>query len=181
MNACLWFFKTEVVKMSIRKKFLTDYQKRKCRVTFILPKEIGDNAQKAHVVGEFNEWARSANPMKKMSNGTFVTVIVLPMYRDYQFRYLIDNKIWINDSDADRFEPTPFGDSENCVLSTYKDFHIEMIKVNQSKQREIIPNMQPLEKSQSSKSSARTFFSIFTEPLKTLTRPFAKSSLALKS
>lgn len=167
--------------MSIGKEFLTDYSNRKCRVTFILPKEISKNAQKAHVVGEFNEWAHSANPMKKMGNGTFVAVIVLPMYRDYQFRYLIDNKIWINDSDADRFEPTPFGDSENCVLSTYNNSHIEMIKVNQSKLKAITPNIQPLKESQSSKSSVRAFFSIFTEHLKTLTRPFTKSSLALKS
>ena len=132
-------------------------------------------------MGEFNEWTHTANPMKKMSNGTFVAVIVLPMYRDYQFRYLIDNKIWINDSDADRFEPTPFGDIENCVLSTYNNSHIEMIKVNQLKPREIIPNIQPLKESQSSKSSVRASFSILREHLKTLTSPFKKSSLALKS
>ena len=166
--------------MSIGKEFLTDYQNRKCRVTFILPKEISKNAQKAHVVGEFNEWTHSANPMKKMSNGTFIAVIALPMYRDYQFRYLIDNKIWINDSDADRFEPTPFGDSENCVLSTYNNSHIEMIKENQSKPREIKPNIQSLSESHPRKSSPRTFLSIFTEQLLTLTKPFKRSSLALK-
>ena len=117
--------------MCIKKEYLNDY--RKCRVTFILPRGIGKNAKKAHVVGEFNRWTHSANPMKKMKNGTFVAIIELPVYKEYQFRYLLDDKVWLNDSEADRFVPTPFGDSENCVLSTYKDSHIKMITANQLK------------------------------------------------
>lgn len=121
--------------MSIKKEYLNVYHKRMCRVTFLIPQKIGKNAEKAHVVGEFNSWTHSATPMKKLKNGAFVATIELPIGREYQFRYFIDNNIWINDSDADRFEPTPFGDSENCVITTYDNIHIETIKANQLKPR----------------------------------------------
>ena len=166
--------------MSIKKEYLND--SRKCRVTFTLPRGIGENAKKAQVVGEFNRWAHSATPMKKLKNGTFVAIIELPIYREYQFRYLLDNNDWMNDSDADRFVPTPFGDSENCVLYTYNDSHIEMIKANQLKPRSATSNVQPLVEPFPDKSSpAKTLFSMLTGQLQTITRLFIKSSLALKT
>ena len=166
--------------MSIKKEYFNEY--RKCRVTFILPREIGKYAQKAHVVGEFNRWTHSATPMKKLKNGTFVAIIELPIHREYQFRYLLDNKVWVNDSDADRFEPTPFGDSENCVLYTFNNSHIEMIKANQLKPRLPTFNLQPLVESFPEKSSPeKTLFSMLAGQFQTITRLFAKSSLALKT
>jgi hypothetical protein len=36
--------------------------------------------------------------------------------REYQFRYLLDEKIWGNDSDADKLVSSPYGDSENSVI-----------------------------------------------------------------
>jgi len=128
--------------MCIKKEYLNEYGK--CRVTFILPRESGKNAKKAQVVGEFNKWSHSATPMKKLKNGTFVAIIELPIYMEYQFRYLLDKRVWMNDSDADRLVPTPFGDSENCLLSTFNDSHIEMIKANQLKPRSATSNVQPL-------------------------------------
>lgn len=166
--------------MSIKKEYLNGC--RKCRVTFIIPREIGKNAKKAQVVGEFNGWGHSATPMKKLKNGTFVVIIELPIYREYQFRYLLDDKVWMNDTDADRFIPTPFGDSENCVLSTYNDSHIEMIKANQIKPRSSTSNVNPLVPLFPEKSSpSETLFSILTGQLQTITKIFTKSSLALKS
>ncbi len=166
--------------MSIKKEYLNDH--RKCKVTFILPRGIGKNAHKAQVVGEFNRWTNSAAPMKKLKNGTFVAIIELPICREYQFRYLLDNKVWMYDSDADRLVPTPFGDSENCVLTTFSDSHIEMIKANQLKPSSSTSNVQPLVESFPDKSPpAETLFSMLTGQLQTIAKLFSKSSLALKS
>jgi hypothetical protein len=168
--------------VSIKKKYLNDYYNRKCKVIFILPKRIGKNAKKAHVVGEFNNWSYLATPMKKLKNGTFVATIELPIGREYQFRYLLDNKVWINDLDADRFVPTPFGDSENCVLTTYDDTHLESIKAYQIKTRSSFPNLQPIPESFQEKSSPiETFFSMLTGKLQTMKSVFTKPSLSLKS
>lgn len=166
--------------MSIKKEFISDY--RICRVTFILPKGIGKNVKKAQVVGEFNGWSQSATPMKKMRDGTFSAIIELPLYREYQFRYLLEDKMWMNDSAADRFVPTPFGDSENCVLTTYNDSHIKMIKAYQVKPRSTASNAQPPVASFPDKSPpTETLFSILNGPLQTVAKAFLMSSLSLKS
>jgi len=100
--------------VSIKKQFLK--RKPVCKVTFRIPEEIGNSAKTAHVVGEFNNWNVSSSPMKKLKSGEFTATLDLRKGREYQFRYLLDQKKWENDMDADKFEPTSFGDSENSVL-----------------------------------------------------------------
>lgn len=100
--------------MSIRKQFLKS--KPRCKVTFRIPEEIGNSVRTAHIVGEFNSWNFGATPMKKLKNGAFTATIDLDKGREYKFRYLLDKMIWKNDTEADRFVPTPYGDSENCVI-----------------------------------------------------------------
>jgi len=168
--------------VSIKKEYFNDYHRHKCRVTFLIAKKTGENAKRAHVVGEFNGWSPSANPMKKLKNGTFVATIELPIAREYQFRYLLDNEIWMNDSNADRFVPTPFGDSENCVLTTYDDTHIEAIKANQLKPGPSTSNLQPLKESFQEKSSPTDALLLkLRDQLQSIKRIYANSSFALKS
>jgi len=101
--------------VSIKKQFLK--RKPVCKVTFRIPEEIGNSAKTAHVVGEFNNWNFSSTPMKKLKTGVFTATLNLGKGREYQFRYLLDNKKWENDMGADKFVPTPFGDSENSVVA----------------------------------------------------------------
>ena len=54
--------------------------------------------------------------MKKLKNGAFTTTLDLEPGREYQFRYLLDEKIWGNERDADKSVPTPYGDSENSII-----------------------------------------------------------------
>ena len=54
--------------------------------------------------------------MKKSKSGAFTTTLDLEPGREYQFRYLLDEKIWGNDSDADKSVFSPYGDSENSVI-----------------------------------------------------------------
>lgn len=101
--------------MSIRKQFLKS--KPMCKVTFGIPKNVGNLEKQAHVVAEFNGWSTSATPMKRLKNGAFSTTVELPSGRSYQFRYLLGQSHWENDPDADDYQPTPFGDSHNSVVS----------------------------------------------------------------
>jgi len=101
--------------MSIKKQYLKS--KPVCKVTFRISEEIGKSIGSAHVVGEFNNWDHSSTPMKKLKKGGFTATLNLEKGRAYQFRYLLDNRIWQNDGDADRFAPTPYGDSENSVIA----------------------------------------------------------------
>lgn len=101
--------------MSIKKKILKNNQT--CKVTFEVPKEIGKKAKTIHVVGDFNNWDRSASPMKATKEGKFSTTIDLQTGKEYQFRYLVNEDQWENDTEADRQEPTIYRDSYNSVLS----------------------------------------------------------------
>jgi 1,4-alpha-glucan branching enzyme len=100
--------------MIIKKQYLKT--KPVCKVTFGLPSELASDAQTAHLVGEFNDWNVTATPMKKLKNGSFAITMDLETGREYQFRYLVDNMQWENAWNADRFIPTPFGDSNNSVI-----------------------------------------------------------------
>jgi hypothetical protein len=54
--------------------------------------------------------------MKKLKSGAFTSTLELEPGREYQFRYLLDKKIWKNERDADKSVSTPYGDSENSFI-----------------------------------------------------------------
>jgi len=54
--------------------------------------------------------------MKRLKNGTFKTTIDLEVGHEYQFRYLVDGEVWVNDAQADRYVPTGLGVEDNSVV-----------------------------------------------------------------
>lgn len=100
--------------MSLKKQYLKN--KPICKVTFKLSKEAVGTARTAHLVGEFNGWDVYRTPMKKLKDGTFTVTLDLDVGREYQFRYLIDETVWENDWNADKYVPAPFGNCENSVV-----------------------------------------------------------------
>jgi 1,4-alpha-glucan branching enzyme len=100
--------------MSIKKQYLK--KKGICKVTFAVPESQGNGARMVHVVGEFNDWSTSATPMKRSKKGFFSASVELDQGREYQFRYLLDDQLWDNDTDADKYAGTPYGDALNSVI-----------------------------------------------------------------
>ena len=86
---------------------------RVCRVTFRLPAAV--NAEKAALCGEFNNWDRTENPMKKLKSGDFSTTVSLEAGRQYRFRYYLDGERWENDWEADAYLPNIFGSEDSVV------------------------------------------------------------------
>lgn len=100
--------------MALVKQFLKS--KPVCKVTFRVPAEVAENAEKVVLLGDFNEWKpEEAIEMKQLKNGSFKTVVNLESGKSYEYRYLIDGEKWENDAEADAFVPTPYG-SENSVV-----------------------------------------------------------------
>ena len=100
--------------MSIKKQYLKS--KEICKVTFTVSQSENKEARKVHVVGDFNEWSTSATPMKRSRKGVFTTSVNLKKGQEYQFRYLIDDQRWDNDTQADKSADTPYGDARNSVI-----------------------------------------------------------------
>lgn len=87
-----------------------------CRVTFRVPKEASAGARSIAVVGDFNNWSARDHLMKKLKSGEFKLDMDLPANREYQFRYLIDEKIWVNDREADKYVHSEYGNCDNSVV-----------------------------------------------------------------
>ena len=99
--------------MSLKKQFYAN--KPVCKVTFKLAKEIGKSASSVNLAGDFNNWDITSIPMKKLKGGEYTVSIDLQKGCEYQFKYLIDGKSWLNDRDADKHVSNEFL-TENSVI-----------------------------------------------------------------
>jgi 1,4-alpha-glucan branching enzyme len=107
------------VLMSVKKQFLKSDPV--CKVTFRIPKETGKPFESASLVGDFNNWNAEAHQMSKLKkDGSFSLVAEIPTGSVYQFRYVLDGKVWVNDTEADGFVDTPYGDAQNGLLDLTK-------------------------------------------------------------
>ena len=101
--------------MSLKKQFLKS--KNVCKVTFSIDAELIAGAKEVAVLGEFNAWDPSEDTMRKLKDGSFTKTIELEVGREYQFRYLVDGKTWINDKEADKYTYSGVAAEENSVVS----------------------------------------------------------------
>ena len=86
------------------------------KVTFRLPQAAAPDADKVHLVGDFNGWRTDATPMKRLKNGEFKVTVDLEAGREYQFRYLIGDDTWENDWEADKYVPNEFGTEDSVIV-----------------------------------------------------------------
>ncbi|MFW5709286.1 MAG: isoamylase early set domain-containing protein [Chloroflexota bacterium] len=74
-------------------------------------------ADEVFLVGDFNDWNETADPMKKRKkDGCFTASLKLEPGREYQFRYLVDGE-WHNDWDADKYVTNPFSGDNSVILT----------------------------------------------------------------
>ena len=101
--------------MSIKKQYLKS--KPECKVSFRVAKTDAPNAETIKIVGEFNGWSKEVESMKKPKSGDFTQTLNLETGKAYQFKYLIDNSVWENESEADSKAPNGIVEGEfNSVL-----------------------------------------------------------------
>ena len=101
--------------MSFKKQFLKS--KPVCKVSFRLDAAEASGAKKVQLLGDFNNWDKSVEPMTALKSNDFTATLELEAGKEFQFRYLIDGTEWKNDSQADSYVANSFGE-ENSVIST---------------------------------------------------------------
>jgi len=99
--------------MSLKKEFLES--KPVCKVTFKLSKEISSIADQVHLAGDFNDWSISTIPMKKLKSGEYSVTVDLATGCEYEYKYILDNSQWVNDTEADKYVKNIF-QGENSVV-----------------------------------------------------------------
>lgn len=100
--------------MSIEKKFLKS--KPICKLKFHVSGDLFDQASSVSVAGDFNGWSMEDLPLKRGKDGSWSGTIDLESNRDYQFRYVVDGKDWVNEPEADHYIHNGIGE-ENSVAS----------------------------------------------------------------
>lgn len=87
------------------------------KVKFNLPAEYVHNASEGVLVGEFNNW----NPeegvrLKKKEDGSMYAEIALAAGQSYQYRYLLNDGRWVNDSSSTVQNDVYGQPVENCLI-----------------------------------------------------------------
>jgi len=100
--------------MAIMKEYSND--KTTCKVTFTLPREMAEQFDEVAVVGDFNNWDPKANMFVLKENGERSVSVEVEANNEYQFRYFGNGNVWLNESEADKTVPTPYGDSQNSII-----------------------------------------------------------------
>lgn len=101
--------------MSIKKQYLKS--KDLYKVTWSIDKMVANGAESIALSGDFNDWSLSSNSFKRMKNGSFKLTLELEKNQEYQFRYLVDGKVWMNEDSADKFVENQVSNEMNCVIS----------------------------------------------------------------
>ena len=100
--------------MAFEKKYLKT--KPICKVKFIAPKELSKGAKSLFIAGDFNNWDKEVNQLKKQKDGSYATTIDLAKDSEYQYRFVVDGERWENDYTADKYVPNNIGNEDNSVI-----------------------------------------------------------------
>lgn len=102
--------------MSLKKTYSSDG--KKCTVVFTVNPEAAAGTEKIFLAGDFNSWNETSIPMKKGPDGSFSVKKQLETNKEFQFRYLLDGKTWINDWKADKYIRSELANDDNSVVDT---------------------------------------------------------------
>ena len=104
--------------MNLSKTFIKT--RNSYKVSFKLPDYVNSEGKEVRVVGDFNDWNWDNAPIMKSVKGGYKIDVELEAGKKYEYRYLIDRYIWVNDEIADQYIPSPFTGSWNPTVSEGK-------------------------------------------------------------
>jgi Glycogen recognition site of AMP-activated protein kinase len=82
-----------------------------CKVKFSFQIE---DAETIEILGLNSDWENSVI-MSRKKDGTFSADVNLPKDSKHEFKYRINNTLWVNDPSADAEAPNTFGGSNSVV------------------------------------------------------------------
>jgi hypothetical protein len=82
-----------------------------CKVKFNFKPELAETVE---LLGLNSDWQNSII-MSKKKDGSFSAEVNLPKDSKHEFKYLVNNSLWLNDPEADAEVPNVFGGSNSVV------------------------------------------------------------------
>lgn len=103
----------------------------KKNISFTLPAEALQGANKAVVLGDFNNWEPTKEfELKKQKDGSFKTTVSLDEGKTYQYRFLLDDNRWVNDYHAQEYVPSNGYGIDNCLISVPREEEVSNYKAS---------------------------------------------------
>jgi Glycogen recognition site of AMP-activated protein kinase len=82
-----------------------------CKVKFSFKVE---NAETIEILGLNNDWKNSVI-MSRKKDGTFNVDVNLPKDSKHEFKYLVNETLWLNEPEADSLRPNEFGGTNSVI------------------------------------------------------------------
>lgn len=82
-----------------------------CKVKFSFQVE---NAETVEILGLNSDWENSVI-MSRKKDGSFSADVNLPKDSKHEFKYRVNNSLWLSDPEADAEAPNSFGGSNSVV------------------------------------------------------------------
>ena len=86
--------------------------KEYCKVKFSFKVE---DAETIEILGLNSDWKNSVI-MSKKKDGSFSADVNLPKDSTHEFKYLVNETLWVNDPEADKEVPNVFGGSNSVIV-----------------------------------------------------------------
>ncbi|MFZ9386633.1 MAG: isoamylase early set domain-containing protein [Chitinophagaceae bacterium] len=82
-----------------------------CKVKFSFTTE---NAETVEILGLNSDWENSI-VMSRKKDGTFTTDVNLPKDSRHEFKYLVNETLWLNEPEADSEAPNIYGGANSVI------------------------------------------------------------------
>jgi 1,4-alpha-glucan branching enzyme len=82
-----------------------------CKVKFAFSIE---NAETIEVLGLNSDW-NNAVALKKKKDGSFTAEVSLPKNSEHQFKYRVNETVWLNEPEADTEVANEFGGTNSVI------------------------------------------------------------------
>lgn len=116
MNVLLFLARSDEISLSQKTKSMIQktYFKTKdyCKVKFTF---VAENAETVEILGLNSDW-QNAIVMSKKKDGSFTCDVSLPKNTEHEFRYRVNEQLWINDPEADSQKPNVFGSANSVIV-----------------------------------------------------------------
>ena len=83
-----------------------------CKVKFTFKDE---SAETVEILGLNSDW-QNAIIMSKKKDGSFTCDVSLPKNTQHEFKYRVNEELWLNEPEADSQEPNEFGGSNSVIV-----------------------------------------------------------------
>ncbi|MGI8952557.1 MAG: isoamylase early set domain-containing protein [Chitinophagaceae bacterium] len=83
-----------------------------CKVKFVFNLE---DAETVEILGLNSDWENSI-VMSKKKDGSFTCDVSLPKNTQHEFKYLVNEALWVNEPEADSENPNVFGGSNSVII-----------------------------------------------------------------